>query len=745
MPIEIPPIDDRTYEDLLGEALARIPVHTPEWTNFGRSDPGVTLVEVFAFLTDSLLYRAKQIPERNRLKFLSLLGVHLAPGSSAEGLVQVVNDRPEPAAPYVSAGAELLAGKVPFRTLHGVYALPLEGQVFYKRRLASLDEETRAYYEEQYHGLLQGGQGLDYYEATPLAPPSSGGTDLSGAIDGAVWIALLAPPRVSKDAVVAAIAGKVLSIGVVPVVEAEGLSIGGGARQATSVWRFQIARSPGPGQTARVLYDTLREVPAPTAPAVFEAQLPDAASLAWSPPLDVPPGIDDLPPTLEDREQNDRLITWIKAHSTGGDLGTVLWMGIQAARVSQRTAVRGERLEGGTGEPDQAVTLAQRPVLADSVEVTVDGDRWERIDDLFAAGPEVVVADPRSPPGTRRSNQRPSRVFALDPESGTITFGDGLHGARPPRGAVIRADYDHGVGAAGNVAEGSLRAGPALPPGIKVVQPVRTWGGADAETARDGEKFIARHLQHRDRLVTAADFDAICRRAPGVSMGRVEVLPAYHPDWSLENGAEDAPGVVTVLVIPASDPRRPDTPEPDSSFLRAVSDFLSPRRLVTTEVLLRGPTYKPVWLSVGLQIVAGISASGVLAAVEKALRAHLSPLPPPGAETSAAEASRLAAPLSAAHRRGWPLFHPVLAQEIATVAARVEGVAWVEGVELGSDADGDTASHVSMSRLELPRIAGVSVAVGAPRSIADLRAAAAPPPPDDKPRIVPVPAIPKDC
>ena len=66
MPITPPPLDNRRFADLRDEALARIPVHTPEWSNFNASDPGVTLVEVFAFLTESLLYRANQIPERNR-------------------------------------------------------------------------------------------------------------------------------------------------------------------------------------------------------------------------------------------------------------------------------------------------------------------------------------------------------------------------------------------------------------------------------------------------------------------------------------------------------------------------------------------------------------------------------------------------------------------------------------------------------------------------------------------------------
>src|ERR1051325_1228526 len=86
MPLTIPTIDGRRYQDLVDEALARVPVHNPEWTNFNESDPGVTLVELFAFMTENLLYRANQIPERNRRKFLTLLGVPLQPGSAARRL-----------------------------------------------------------------------------------------------------------------------------------------------------------------------------------------------------------------------------------------------------------------------------------------------------------------------------------------------------------------------------------------------------------------------------------------------------------------------------------------------------------------------------------------------------------------------------------------------------------------------------------------------------------------------------------
>src|SRR5205823_6928737 len=117
MPITLPKIDDRRYQDLLNEALARIPVHTPEWTNFNRSDPGVTLVEVFAFLTESLLYRANQIPDRNRKKFLQLLRIPLHGAAAASGLVTMTNGAPaDPQPILLGEGIEVRAGQVPFRT-----------------------------------------------------------------------------------------------------------------------------------------------------------------------------------------------------------------------------------------------------------------------------------------------------------------------------------------------------------------------------------------------------------------------------------------------------------------------------------------------------------------------------------------------------------------------------------------------------------------------------------------------------
>jgi predicted phage baseplate assembly protein len=147
MPLTVPAIDDRRYQDLLNEALARIPVHNPEWTNFNRSDPGVTLIELFAFLTENLLYRSNQIPERNRLKFLSLLGVPLRPASSARGLVKTLT---------LNAGVEVRAGQVPFRTELGLDVLPAEAQVLYKKKIGGAGDQVKEYYRQLYASFDSG-------------------------------------------------------------------------------------------------------------------------------------------------------------------------------------------------------------------------------------------------------------------------------------------------------------------------------------------------------------------------------------------------------------------------------------------------------------------------------------------------------------------------------------------------------------------------------------------------------------
>ena len=319
------------------------------------------------------------------------------------------------------------------------------------------------------------------------------------------------------------------------------------------------------------------------------------------------------------------------------------------------------------------------------------------------------MPDPAAPPGRPPRSASNANVFVLDAEAGELHFGDGDRGRRPPALALMSASYDVSNGKAGNVAAGAISAGPTLPPGVKVANPLRTWGGADAEETQSGERRITAFLKHGDRLVTDEDHHAIALATPGLDVGRVEVLPAFDPTLSV-NEPGDAPGAVTLMVIPRFDPDAPDAPTPNAFFLDAMCDWLSPRRLVTEELFLRAPSYVPVYVSVGIEALADRSIAEVREAVQVVLRAFLSPLPAPNEPS----------PPYAHSATGWPMRYAVRRLELESQAARADGVKLIRDVLLAG-ADGVAVERIEMNALQLPRLAGIAVVAGDPPPISDLR------------------------
>ncbi len=136
MAITPPSLDDRRFDDLVDDLIARIPAHTPEWTNPRLGDPGRTLIELFAWLGDALLYRANLIPERQRLVFLRLLGQPLrrrAAGARHRAACRT-RSRPRRGVQTLRPGA-VLAGPVPFETLAETTVLPVTAEAYIKRAL----------------------------------------------------------------------------------------------------------------------------------------------------------------------------------------------------------------------------------------------------------------------------------------------------------------------------------------------------------------------------------------------------------------------------------------------------------------------------------------------------------------------------------------------------------------------------------------------------------------------------------
>lgn len=758
MPFTVPQIAHASQRQLVREALDRVPSHTPEWTNLNDSDPGVTLVQLFAFLAESIGYRANLIPERNRAKFFDLLGVEMRAAAAARGLVAFDNQRGPLAPVTLGRDSEVLAGRVPFRTEHGLTVLPVTAKLYYKARLDDTRWKTvESLYRRLYSDLEESGNSLDYYESRAFETPAGGVTlpalDLADTVDGAAWLALLARPGESPEAAREVIGGKVLTLGVVPaldesskVVPPEGSEPPPGGGLA-----FHAPRETADGG---VRYDRLEaraSADLTVYPGTVELRLPAAARLAWGETLDpLEPGVGELPPALADSEDGKRLVAWLRIRAAGemqggadapaagtpatgagespGQLSLRL-SGVwgNAAEVAQRARVPAEPLPAGSGEPHQAVTLLHTPVLPESLTLTVNGELWQPIDDLAAAAAEVPPKSPRlagteatAPAPRPGSLEAPAKSYTLDRESGVIRFGDGAHGARPPRGAVIVAAYAYGGGRQGMVGIGAIAKGPNLPAGIKVTNPAPTWGGDEAETVADAEYRIPRVLRHRDRLVAADDFADIAWETPGVDLGRVEVLPLYHPDL----GGAPAEGVVTLLLIPLYDAEHPDNPVPDRLFLDAVCRHLRPRRLVTTELHLRGPDYRDLWLSAGVEVVQGQEQGPVLERVEIELRRFLSPL------------------AGGFDGRGWPLDKAVEAGELLATATRVPGVSRVRRLLLGNTAGGEI-TRLELAGLELPRLAGIAVTAGDPLPLDDLLGAETPV--AGTPRRLPVPVIPEDC
>src|SRR5262245_52843214 len=83
MPLPDIQLDDRRFEDLVTELRRRIPAYTPEWTDHNDSDPGITLIQLFAWLEDILLWRLNRIPDKAFIKFLQLIGIELTAAQPA--------------------------------------------------------------------------------------------------------------------------------------------------------------------------------------------------------------------------------------------------------------------------------------------------------------------------------------------------------------------------------------------------------------------------------------------------------------------------------------------------------------------------------------------------------------------------------------------------------------------------------------------------------------------------------------
>ena len=671
MPIVPPTLDDRRFDDIVADVVRRIPAHTPEWTNPRLGDPGYTLVELFSWLTETLLYRANLIPEKQRMAFLRLAGVQMRAAVAARGLVSV-GFADDTTTPINIEPLATLKGPAQFETRAELTILPLSVQAYAKQKLAADDEQQKASLIQDL-ALVYGIRGRPRaYVTTPVflnGAANESGFDVVGkTVDGLLWLALLAPKPELVETVRknlgAPVEGtqRLLNIGVVPSLEVPGALAQVGPRaRIPHVWEISAVQMDAGRElveyhTLDVVQDTTEGL---TQRGVVRVSLPQPEFIGApnnDPRQVMDAGVGARPPRIDQPDIAARLVSWIRLRPTV-PLHSLnfSWVGINAVEIDQRQTVRGVVVGQSDGSADQTFTLPARSIEPETFVIEVDAEQtgfveWQRTDDLATAG-------------------RDDAVYMLDSEAGTVRFGDGVRGAIPPEGRRIRvALMRAGGGRNGNVPAGTLKEISAVERGVGrvraklvVQQSVATVGGDDAETVAEAERRIPALFQHRDRTITTDDYKRIAAETPGVRLGRVEVLPRFKP----QQRRSDVPGVVTVLALPQKEGTTAPAPRPDRPLLEAVFAHLDARRPLTTELYVVGAEYVPIAVSIGIEPRDDVGPDEVVFQVREAVRAFLWPLFPGGP-----------------NQTGWPLGTTVTDREIAVACARVPGVLAVGDVRV---------------------------------------------------------------
>lgn len=733
MPLPVPNLDDRRFDDLVAEAEARLRAHIPELTQIAPGDPAHGFIDLFAWLTETILYRANLIPERQRRVFLNLLQIPLRPARPSQGVVCIDAKARNGALPgLVRKGATLRAGDIPFTALDEVQPTPLELFVAIKERLdatalAEMDlslDDLREQYALPRDAVPEPFQPHAFeLGREPLS--------LTESIDKVYYLALAAPPPSAaqradmaryRREVRESVAGILLNIALAPADEREGDVVDDLDPRALR-WELisetQVAEQDGAAR--RVRRRLQLEAVSDTSlggrrAGVVRLRLP--ANVELFADLDVADpmtsGLGDRPPEIPSLNGQERIVFWLALSTAEDDAFDLGYLGVNGVGVAGQGAVR-DRVAGvGNGQPDQVVDLGARNVDPETLELSVEsatgGERWQRVETGLGRGD--------------------GHVFQLDAAAGQVRFGDGLEtGARLPLGHGVRVGFLHGGGAATNVEAGAITE---LSQGADLYEVRHEWpcrGGRDAETVEHAERRIPQFLTHRNRAVTKADFITLTETNPVNPVARAEVLDGFLPGNTIQAARSNVPGVVSVFVIPPGDIAQGQVPKPTRRLLKDVFSYLLNRVVIGTELYVLSPEFVPVAVSVNVALRDPSTEVETLNRVRAALTRFLWPLEPGGVE-----------------QNGWPMGEDVRAAELVTQVARVEGVRAVNGLALFRRQDAAWVRMAPEAALELapyqlPELMALEVGAGGGEP--------GPPdeggrPPPDRP-IVPAPVIPERC
>ncbi|GCE94138.1 hypothetical protein NIES46_21910 [Arthrospira platensis NIES-46] len=591
-------LDDRTYDDLLQECLLRIPRYCPEWNNYNPSDPGITLLELFAWLMDQMLSRFNQLPRRNYVLFLELLGIRLQPPNPAQTEITfyLVSDLPQ--AYTIPEGIEIATERLPdaeaivFSTDRPlVIGRPLIGHILHGQTPditpQMLRDRLTNWWTMAEDGTWSGPElslfsdrpesGQCFYLVFTPDSPIEGNVialTVKGQAATPTGINPDHPPRRWE-----AWNGRYWQS--VLLAEADDESQGFSFRDAV-----KQGRDPQGGS------DIILHLPVEFPVAQFTAY-----QGRWLRCVYTEPTLDQSPYSASPR------IVGINSRAIGG------------STVARQCQVINDELLGVTdGTPGQAFQLQRPPVLTrmagEYLTVTPIGELpqiWEEVPDFSNSQPDhrhyvldsvtgIVQFGPQVSEPTQlvRETDYSPRWQSTARQNTIILSADHQkrqYGAIPPAGASLRmVRYRTGGGVQGNVKPGTILVMKTAVPYVgAVVNHVPARGGSDAESLEMAAIRVPQMLRTRDRAVTPQDFETLAIVAGQGAIARCRCLRASPGNQ----------GVVELLLIPRTSliPLEqgvgisPEELAISSELNRQVLSYLDERRLLGIQVKCREPEY----------------------------------------------------------------------------------------------------------------------------------------------------------
>ncbi len=629
MTLPIPNLDDLRFQsDLVDEARKRIIRYCPEWTEYNISDPGITLIELFAWMTEMMIYRLNRVPEKNYLKFLEMLGFQLEPAKTATANITF----------WLSALLPLSENDTTTVTVPAGTEVQSEDQpdpvVFTTSRDLKINAPLLAHVrtENNFNQNSLSRLGVEVFR--PFSnTPKAGDTFYLGFND-------------RND-----ISGHILRFEFdCEPTEAVGI------RRENPPWVWECltdegwvelkpSRMEGERDTTGGLNNEHGSLTLYT-PLNFVPQVQHGLQAFW-----IRCRIEQRTPSQGMYTESPR-VTGLHVYAAGAQ--------VPAANAQ---VVEGEILGESDGEPGQHFSLLHAPVLnftdGETVEVeeTVDGLQvfvpWEKVDDFSGS-------------------DKFSRHYMLDTATGEIIFGPSVrqpdgsivqYGRVPESGHRIRVtDYRYGGGTRGNLPENAIDIMNASLAYISRASNLnRALGGRDQESLEELIQRAQREIQSQRRAVTAADFEQFALK----STRAVARTRCITPELS-------GSGAVTLVIVPdvldALKLGNLHALHVSDDLKGTIRGYLDQYRLLTTALNVDEPKYYGIKVKTTVVAQDFASDADVTTEVTERLNRFLSPLKDYTAEDELS--------------RGWEFGRNVFAAEIVSLIQKSPSVKYVLDTEI---------------------------------------------------------------